>query len=114
MKPSRLARRYNKKGRQQKKVLVIEQHPSANVFSLSIISPVRTRACFQVLIEGATTTADNTSILPSKKRLTHVVKQSSIVTKKKLSKKERKRLEKVLDVKRKKAQVRTKKSRFDQ
>ena len=32
MKPSRLARRFNKKGRQEKKVLVIEQNPSANVF----------------------------------------------------------------------------------
>jgi len=32
MKPSRLARRFNKKGRQQKKIVVIEQNPSTNVF----------------------------------------------------------------------------------
>jgi hypothetical protein len=31
MKPSRLARRFNKKGRQQKKTLIVEQNPSANV-----------------------------------------------------------------------------------
>jgi hypothetical protein len=60
----------------------------------------------QIHSEGDTTTADNTSILPSKKRLTRVVNQPSTGVKKKLSKKERKRLEKVLDVKRKKAQVR--------
>jgi len=32
MKPSRLARRFNKKGRQQKKIVIIEQNPSTNVF----------------------------------------------------------------------------------
>ncbi|CAF1497028.1 unnamed protein product [Rotaria sordida] len=85
MKPSRLACRFNKKGRQQKKI-VIEQNPSTNV-----------------IVEGETTTADNNSILPSKKRKTHSVSQIPIPTKRKLSKKERKRLEKVLDVKKKKA-----------
>ncbi|CAF3861619.1 unnamed protein product [Rotaria sordida] len=85
MKPSRLIRRFNKKGRQQKKI-VIEQNPSANV-----------------IVEGESTTADNNSILPSKKRKTHSVSQITTPTKRKLSKKERKRLEKVLDVKKKKA-----------
>ncbi|CAF4900895.1 unnamed protein product, partial [Rotaria sp. Silwood1] len=85
MKPSRLARRFNKKGRQQKKI-VIEQNPSTNV-----------------IVEGETTTADNNSILPSKKRVTHSVSQTATPIKRKLSKKERKRLEKVLDVKKKKA-----------
>ncbi|CAF3528856.1 unnamed protein product [Rotaria socialis] len=84
MKPSRLARRFNKKGRQQKKI-VIEQHSSTNV-----------------IVEGETTTADNNSILPSKKRTTHAIHQKA-PAKRKLSKKERKRLEKVLDVKKKKA-----------
>ncbi|CAF4951324.1 unnamed protein product, partial [Rotaria magnacalcarata] len=84
MKPSRLARRFNKKGRQQKKI-VIEQNSSANV-----------------IVEGETTTADNNSILPSKKRTTHAIHQKA-PAKRKLSKKERKRLEKVLDVKKKKA-----------
>ena len=60
----------------------------------------------QVIVEGETTTADNQSILPSKKRLTRAVKSTSTTpTKRKLTKKERKRLEKVLDVKKKKAQV---------
>ncbi|CAF2078328.1 unnamed protein product [Rotaria magnacalcarata] len=84
MKPSRLARRFNKKGRQQKKI-VIEQNSSTNV-----------------IVEGETTTADNNSILPSKKRTTHAIHQKA-PAKRKLSKKERKRLEKVLDVKKKKA-----------
>ena len=35
MKPSRLARRFNKKGRQEKKVVVVEQNPSANVLSMT-------------------------------------------------------------------------------
>jgi hypothetical protein len=38
MKPSRLARRFNKKGRQEKKVVVIEQSPSTNVFSFFLFS----------------------------------------------------------------------------
>lgn len=59
----------------------------------------------QVTIEGETTTADNSSILPSKKRLTRAVPSTTTPTKRKLSKKERKRLEKVLDTKKKKAQV---------
>ncbi|CAF3977044.1 unnamed protein product, partial [Adineta steineri] len=86
MKPSRLARRFNKKGRQDKKVTIVEQNPLANV-----------------IVEGETTTADNNSILPSKKRITHAVKQTTVPVKRKLSKKERKRLEKVLDIKKKKA-----------
>ncbi|CAF3964301.1 unnamed protein product, partial [Adineta steineri] len=56
-----------------------------------------------VIVEGETTTADNNSILPSKKRITHAVKQTTAPVKRKLSKKERKRLEKVLDIKKKKA-----------
>lgn len=56
-------------------------------------------------IEGQGTTADNSSILPSKKRLTRVVSSTTTPAKRKLSKKERKRLEKVLDTKKKKAQV---------
>jgi hypothetical protein len=60
----------------------------------------------QVVVEGETTTADNNSILPSKKRTTHAVRQTTIPVKRKLSKKERKRLEKVLDIKKKKAKVR--------
>jgi hypothetical protein len=32
MKPSRLARRFNKKGRQPKKIVIVEQNPSTNVF----------------------------------------------------------------------------------
>jgi hypothetical protein len=61
----------------------------------------------QVLVEGETTTADNNSILPSKKRITRSVNQTTTPIKRKLSKKERKRLEKVLDTKKKKAQVST-------
>jgi hypothetical protein len=60
----------------------------------------------QILVEGETTTADNNSILPSKKRTTRSVSQPTAAIKRKLSKKERKRLEKVLDLKKKKAQVR--------
>jgi hypothetical protein len=60
----------------------------------------------QILVEGETTTADNNSILPSKKRTTRSVSQPTATIKRKLSKKERKRLEKVLDLKKKKAQVR--------
>jgi len=60
----------------------------------------------QIVVEGETTTADNNSILPSKKRTTHAVRQTTIPVKRKLSKKERKRLEKVLDIKKKKAKVR--------
>ncbi|UJR14756.1 hypothetical protein I4U23_001746 [Adineta vaga] len=86
MKPSRLARRFNKKGRQEKKVVVIEQNPLTNV-----------------LVESETTTADNNSILPSKKRTTRTINQTTAPVKRKLSKKERKRLEKVLDLKNKKA-----------
>ncbi|CAF0856362.1 unnamed protein product [Adineta ricciae] len=85
MKPSRLARRFNKKGRQENKV-VIEQNPLTNI-----------------LVEGEATTADNNSILPSKKRTTRTVNQPTASVKRKLSKKERKRLEKVLDLKKKKA-----------
>jgi hypothetical protein len=59
----------------------------------------------QVIVEGETTTADNNSILPSKKRATRAVGQTTAPAKRKLSKKERKRLEKVLDVKKKKAKV---------
>jgi hypothetical protein len=32
MKPSRLARRFNKKGRQEKKIVIVEQSPLTNVF----------------------------------------------------------------------------------
>ncbi|CAF4503188.1 unnamed protein product, partial [Rotaria sp. Silwood2] len=105
MKPSRLARRFNKKGRQQKKI-VIEQNPSTNVFffDFSLVHFFSYNFCFnQVIVEGETTTADNNSILPSKKRVTHSVSQTTTPKKRKLSKKERKRLEKVLDVKKKKA-----------
>ncbi|CAF3601768.1 unnamed protein product, partial [Rotaria sp. Silwood2] len=105
MKPSRLARRFNKKGRQQKKI-VIEQNPSTNVFffDFSLVHFFSYNFCFnQVIVEGETTTADNNSILPSKKRVTHSVSQTTTPNKRKLSKKERKRLEKVLDVKKKKA-----------
>ncbi|CAF3990252.1 unnamed protein product [Rotaria sordida] len=61
--------------------------------------------CFCVIVEGETTTADNNSILSSKKRITHSIRQTTTTTsiKHKLSKKERKRLEKVLDIKKKKA-----------
>lgn len=104
MKPSRLARRFNKKGRQQKAHVVLEENPLANVCWCDLF-PFRSRFLFtQVIVEGETTTADNQSILPSKKRLTRVVKSAAPV-KRKLSKKERKRLEKVLDVKKKKAKV---------
>lgn len=65
----------------------------------------------QVIVEGETTTADNNSILPSKKRATRAVSQTTSV-KRKLSKKERKRLEKVLDVKKKKAKVNKTNSSF--
>ncbi|CAF1460721.1 unnamed protein product, partial [Rotaria sordida] len=59
----------------------------------------------KVIVEGETTTADNNSILSSKKRITHSIRQTTTTTsiKHKLSKKERKRLEKVLDIKKKKA-----------
>lgn len=60
----------------------------------------------KIIVEGETTTADNNSILPSKKRTTHIVNQPTNISKRKLSKKERKRLEKVLDLKKKKAKVR--------
>jgi DNA replicative helicase MCM subunit Mcm2 (Cdc46/Mcm family) len=59
----------------------------------------------QVVVEGETTTADNNSILPSKKRTTRSIHQTTTPIKRKLSKKERKRLEKVVDLKKKKAQV---------
>ncbi len=60
----------------------------------------------QVVVEGETTTADNNSILPSKKRTTRSIHQTATTPiKRKLSKKERKRLEKVVDLKKKKAQV---------
>ena len=63
----------------------------------------------QVILENGTTTADNQSILPSKKkkvrRTNADARQTKPIAKKKLSKKERKRLEKILQVKKKKAQV---------
>ena len=59
----------------------------------------------QVTVEGESTTADNNSILPSKKRKTRTINQARTSFKRKLSKRERKRLEKVLDVKKKKAKV---------
>ncbi len=59
-----------------------------------------------MVVEGEATTADNNSILPSKKRTTRLIHQKTAPVKRKLSKKERKRLEKVLDLKKKKAQVR--------
>jgi hypothetical protein len=65
-----------------------------------------------VIVEGETTTADNNSILPSKKRTTHTVSQTTAHPKRKLSKKERKRLEKVIDVKKKKAKVRNRMNKF--
>lgn len=109
MKPSRLARRFNKKGRQENRSTVREENSLSNVGDdeRSIVPP---HFVFpQVILENGTTTADNQSILPSKKkkvRRTNVdARQTKPIAKKKLSKKERKRLEKILQVKKKKAQV---------
>lgn len=94
MKPSRLARRFNKKGRQETGNTVEEQN------SLS-----------QVVLESETTTADNQSILPSKK-VKRPKQNLPQAQRKKLSKKERKRLEKILQVKKKKARVRSSSMEF--
>ncbi|CAF1343812.1 unnamed protein product [Rotaria sordida] len=79
---------------------------TTQISSLPKATPTTTltkRADEKVIVEGETTTADNNSILSSKKRITHSISQTTTSIKHKLSKKERKRLEKVLDIKKKKA-----------